>query len=153
MIHVPTTNLAGTDPHAAAGALSGRTWFGRILRGRNPDRLAMASRGRRDFAPAILLLILGVLGLVAATLAPSGKSGQYAVIAPPWYSTGQTISLIQDAGGRIATINPASHIVIAHSDKAGFDFDLYRAGAWLVLDPMRVRGCGSAPVSHSKDAA
>lgn len=104
---------------------------------------AKADRGFewRDLLPAAALLALGMFGLVAATLAPTGKDGQYAVIAPPWYDLRRTITLIQTAGGGVADIGGPANIVIAHSEKPGFVRALYGAGAWLVIDPMQLRGC------------
>ncbi len=95
----------------------------------------------RDLVPAVVLLFVGMFGLVAATLAPTGKDGQYAVIAPPWYDLRRTITLIQAAGGGVADIGGPQNIVIAHSEKPGFVGALYGAGAWLVIDPMQLRGC------------
>jgi hypothetical protein len=105
--------------------------------------VAKAERGfaMRDLMPAAVLLFVGMFGLVAATLAPTGKDGQYAVIAPPWYDLRRTIALIQTAGGGVADIGGPTNIVIAHSEKPDFVRALYGAGAWLVIDPMRLRGC------------
>jgi hypothetical protein len=98
--------------------------------------------------PAACLLVLGLAGLVAATLMPTGQGGDYAVIAPPWYTLPQTIALVRQAQGAIAQTGTADNIVIAHARRAGFVRALYRGGAWLVVDPLHVRGCaGFAPVS------
>jgi len=96
---------------------------------------------------------MGIFGLAATTLIPSGENGQYAVIVPPGYNAGRAIMLIQRAGGRVVAITPGRHIVIAHSERPGFERDLYRAGAWLVVDPLRLRGCGKAPSSLPKETA
>jgi hypothetical protein len=95
----------------------------------------------RDLLPAAALLFVGLFGLAAASFAPTGKDGQYAVIAPPWYDLRQTIALIQAADGGVADIGGPSNIVIAQSENPGFVHALYGAGAWLVIDPMRLRGC------------
>jgi hypothetical protein len=104
-------------------------------------RRPRSATGWRDFLPAAVLLIVGLLGLAAATLTPSGKGNQYAVVAPPWYSPGQTMTLIQDADGRIAGIDGSTRLMVAHSTKPDFVWDLYRAGAWLVIDPGQLQGC------------
>lgn len=102
----------------------------------------------RDLGPAAALLVVGLIGLVVATLAPTGRDGQYAVVAPPWYDLQQTIALIRAADGGIADMGGPSNIVIAHSDDPDFVGALYRAGAWVVIDPMRLRGCvGFKPAS------
>lgn len=108
----------------------------------------------RDLVPAVALLFVGMFGLVAATLAPTGKDGQYAVIAPPWYDLRQTITLIKTAGGGVADIGGPANIVIAHSEKPGFVRSLYGAGAWLVIDPMQLRGCvGFKPAPDQEQGA
>ena len=95
----------------------------------------------RDLGPAAALLFAGMAALLIATLAPSGKDGQYAVIAPPWYRLGDTIALIQKAGGGIVDMGGPAYMVIAHSENPDFVRTLYGAGALLVIDPLRLRGC------------
>jgi hypothetical protein len=94
-----------------------------------------------DFAPAITLLIVSAVGILLSALSPSGGRGQYAVIAPPWYSFAQTAGLVATAGGDIVDFGAIADVVIAHSDSPGFVGALYRAGAWLVIDPVGLRGC------------
>ncbi|WP_176593713.1 hypothetical protein [Sphingobium sp. EM0848] len=96
------------------------------------------------------MLATGLLGIIVATVSPSGKNGQYAVIAPPWYTLGQTVSLIQHADGLVADMRSGRHVVIAQSNEPGFVSKLYRAGAWLVLDPIHLRGCGSTAARDPK---
>jgi hypothetical protein len=94
--------------------------------------------------PATLLLVVGLGGLAAATLAPTGKGDQYAVIAPPWSSLARTFAVIRGAQGEVVQISPPTitgTIVIAHARRPDFVAAAYRAGAWLVIDPMRLRGC------------
>lgn len=100
--------------------------------------------GWRDFGPAAALLLIGMAGLALAILAPSGRGGQYAVVAPPWYSQGRTIALIQQAGGSIAGRGGLRNIIIVHSENPAFARALYRAGAWLVIDPMSLQGCAGS---------
>ncbi|MCG2842114.1 hypothetical protein L6Q21_14085 [Sandaracinobacter sp. RS1-74] len=95
----------------------------------------------REMAPALALLALGLTGLAAAYLTPGGSGGQYAVVAPPWYGPGRTFDLVAAAGGRIAYAGGPGNLVVAWSDEPGFAGRLYGAGAWLVVDPMRLRGC------------
>ena len=102
----------------------------------------------RALLPAVGLLVLGLAGLVLATLSPTGAGGQYAVIAPPWYTLSRTLGLVRQAGGDIADAGGPANIVIVHARGPGFARALYRAGAWLVVDPGQLRGCaGFAPVS------
>jgi hypothetical protein len=101
-----------------------------------------------DFAPAIALLIVSFGGIFIANFSPSGDRGQYAVVAPPWYNLTQTARLVGRAGGDIVDFGGLANVVIAHSEIPGFIPALYRAGAWLVIDPVAVRGClGFAQIS------
>jgi hypothetical protein len=95
-----------------------------------------------DFGPAVALLLIGMVALPMATFSPSGKDGQYGVIAPPWYRIGDTISLIRKADGGIVEVGGSANVVIAHSESPDFARALYSAGAWLVVDPISLRGCG-----------
>lgn len=98
-------------------------------------------RGWLDFAPAVALLIVSTIGVFVAALSPSGDHGQYAVVAPPWYGFAQTIGLIDAAGGDIVEFGDLTNIVIVHSSNPRFVRALYHAGAWLVIDPVGLRGC------------
>lgn len=102
----------------------------------------------RDLVPAAALLFVGLIGLAAATLAPTGRDGQYAVVAPPWYDLPETLALIRTANGGIVDAGGPGNMVIAQSDDPAFVDAAYRAGAWAVIDPMRLRGCvGFRPAS------
>lgn len=102
----------------------------------------------RALWPALVLLVLGLGGLTAATVMPTGKDGQYAVIAPPWYALSDTITLIRRAHGDIAQTGGPANIIIAHATTPDFVRAAYGAGAWLVIDPMHLRGCaGFAPAA------
>src|ERR1700686_2894063 len=94
-----------------------------------------------DFAPAIALLVVSAGGILMTGLSPSGDHGQYAVVAPPWYNLTQTVGLVATAGGDIVGLGNIAVVVIAHSENPGFVRALYRAGAWLVIDPVGLRGC------------
>lgn len=137
---------------AATNLVRVRAWYADVTTARTAAQSAtpVPSTRWRDFGPAATLLIIGMLGLSIATLSPSGKGGQYAVIVPPWYSLGQTVALIQHAGGQIADLN-GGNVVIVHSNAPNFIRNLYRAGAWLVLDPLRLRGCGGDQTTGLKE--
>ena len=120
--------------------------FARLFRWVLPSGFSVAPArvGRaawRDLLPACALLIIGLAGLAIAKLMPTGADGQYAVIAPPWYALPQTISLVQAAHGGIVEVGDNGNVVIASSHEPDFVRALYGAGAWLVIDPVRLRGC------------
>ncbi len=116
---------------------------------RQPDRVRGAVEQRhagdafalRDLWPAVALLGVVVLGLVIATLYPSGSDDQYAVVAPPWYSRAQTIGLIESIDAGIVDTGGPANMLIIHSSAPGVVRKLFGAGAWLVIDPVQLRGC------------
>lgn len=95
----------------------------------------------RDLWQAAVLLGVFLFGLVVATLYPSGKDDQYMVVAPPWYSLSQTLALVESADGRLVDTGGPANMAIIHSTKPDFVRTLYGAGAWLVIDPVQLRGC------------
>jgi hypothetical protein len=105
------------------------------------DSQPRSRRGWLAFGPAVALLFVTIAGLISATFSPSGERGQYAVVAPPWYDFSQTAALVGTAGGQIIDIGRTANVVITHSDNPGYITALYRGGAWLVIDPVRLRGC------------
>jgi hypothetical protein len=106
-----------------------------------------------DFVPAAILMIVITFGVFAATLWPSGDQDQYAVVAPPSYNLGRTIALVRAAGGGIVDVGGLKNVVIAHSADKNFVAALYRAGAWLVIDPQRLRGCIGFPQDSTSPGA
>jgi hypothetical protein len=94
-----------------------------------------------DFAPAIALLVVSVGAIFMAAFSPSGDRGQYAVLAPPWYSRAQTLKLAVTAGGDVVDVGNLQNVVIVHSGSPRFVAALYHSGAWLVVDPLELRGC------------
>jgi hypothetical protein len=61
-----------------------------------------------------------------------------------------TAEIIGFAGGSIVEGGRLPNVIIAHSNEAGFADALYHAGAWLVLDPVLLRGClGLGAKPHS----
>ena len=103
----------------------------------------------REFLPAAALLVCGLTLLLGAILMPTGRGGRYAVVAPPGFTLAQKVSLVQRAQGVIAEMRADQHIVIAYSDDPEFVYKLYDAGAWLVIDPLRVPVCGTNVANRS----
>jgi hypothetical protein len=103
--------------------------------------------GAKALLPALALLAVTVLATCVAGLWPSGRSGQYAVIAPPWYDLAQTIQLAGAADGVVVAVGGWSNVVVVQADGPRALWALYAAGAWLVLDPGKLRGCLSLPAA------
>lgn len=104
-----------------------------------------------DFWPAALLLGIGMLALGIANAIPSGTKGQYLVIAPPWLSLSETLSRVQAADGRVLTIDAQNRHIVAYSEHEKFAWQLFRSGAFLVLDPAGLRGCDVPALSPRGD--
>src|ERR1700690_1754433 len=118
----PATYPAGTTPNEMRDSCYGQTRLAGLHAGNgSPHR----QRGR-DFR---------------GRAQSSGDYGQYLVVAPPWFSLAQTVGLVDTAGGNIVDFGGLPSVVIVHSTNPRFARALHRAGAWLVIDPVRPRGC------------
>ena len=95
----------------------------------------------RDLVPAILLLVMLLGGLAAAVLTPTGKDDQYVVMVAPWRTLNSVINSIQLAEGAIISINASSSLITVYSEHKDFPSRLYRAGEWLVFEPLQPGGC------------
>ncbi len=95
----------------------------------------------RDFLPAFALLFLSTCGILFANFKPSGEHGEYAIMAPFWYSLAQTVELVSRTGGDIVDVGGMANVMIVHSTNPAFVTAAYHAGAMLVLDPVLLRGC------------
>jgi hypothetical protein len=102
-----------------------------------------------DLIPATALLLFSILGAFMIGVAPRAGQTQLAVVAAPWKSLVQTAEMIGAAGGVVVDAGGLPNVIIAQSDAAGFVDALYRAGAWLVLDPILLRGCLSFNIGRS----
>ncbi len=95
----------------------------------------------RDFLPAAILLAIGLVGLLAASLSGDGRAGQYLVIGAPWAGYGRTVQAIRGADGALAGVGGFGNIAIATSSRRDFAARARQAGAWLVLPSPRLVGC------------
>lgn len=95
----------------------------------------------RALLPVLALLVFSVVGTAAAALAPRTSYGSFAVISPPWYTAAQTVALVSAAGGTLVRSSDWSNVIISDSSDPQFVSELYRAGAWLVLDPNGIQSC------------
>jgi hypothetical protein len=91
--------------------------------------------------PSVALLLCSTFAALLVGLAPTAGQTQFAVIGAPWWTLAQTAELVGAAEGDILDFGGLPNVVIAHSDDPGFAAALYRKGAWLVLDPVLLRGC------------
>jgi hypothetical protein len=101
-----------------------------------------AERSATALIPALALLAVTVVATCVGGLWPSGRTGQYAVIAPPWFDLGRTVQLAAAADGAVVAVGGWSNVAVVRADSL---WALYAAGAWLVLDPGKLRGCLGLP--------
>lgn len=94
--------------------------------------------------PAILLAVVSSVAMLAVVLTPDPTADAVAVITPPWFDSARTMALVVSAGGSIVDVGGTPNIIVAHSNDRGFVKSLYRAGAWLVVNPLGAGGCAGA---------
>jgi hypothetical protein len=93
------------------------------------------------YLPAAALLVVGLVGLAAGSLASAQDSGQYLVVAAPGSTLAETIALVRKAGGGFAATGYFSNVIVAGSTDAGFEVATRKAGAWLALPISPLAGC------------
>lgn len=108
-----------------------------------PQARALAA----EWAPAVSLLLIGLLALLAASVGGAAsdgaaRRGQYLVVLPPWSAAGQTFSLVAAANGAMVAPGRFRNIAIAASGDDGFANAALKAGAWIVVPSPRLAGCG-----------
>jgi len=94
-----------------------------------------------DLIPAGLLLVASAIAIFVGTLTADGGSREVAVVAPLWANAAEAAGIVARAGGSIVASAGLSNVIIAQSDNPDFIASLYRSGAWLVLDAVKLRGC------------
>lgn len=99
----------------------------------------------RHLLPALILLGFSVLAILMLVARPVSGQRQVAIVLPPWDGTLQAAAIVGRAGGRLVDAGGLPDIFIVTSDRADFINALYRAGAWLVINPIAAHGCLSAP--------
>jgi hypothetical protein len=95
----------------------------------------------RDFIPCGLLLVFSVVAIFVASMTADARSREVAVVAPPWAGETGAANIVARSGGSIVATAGLSNIIIARSDDPEFVSTLYQAGAWLVLDAVKLRSC------------
>lgn len=92
--------------------------------------------------PALVLLLATAIAIGAATIMPGAGTRQVAVIFNPFASTQAVARAIATSGVRMVRNGAMSTIVVVDLAEAASPGDLYRAGAWLVVDAIAAGGCG-----------
>jgi hypothetical protein len=89
------------------------------------------------------LVIMGLAagGLLMALMG-GPVLGPVAVIFPPWWNAMRAVSAAAE-GGAVLGLGGANFIVFVLPDETHGRERLWRAGAWLLLDPHGLAGCGA----------
>jgi hypothetical protein len=96
----------------------------------------------KSFAPAGLLLLAALAALAVLSARPAADARQVAAVYPPWVTFAERMAAVDAAGGIAVSEGAWSGVVIVDLPSAAARAELRRAGAWLLLDPRRVAGCG-----------
>ena len=110
-----------------------------------PDGRTISRNPWSGLLPSAALLLCSAFAALMVGLAPTAGQTQFAVITAPWWDLSRTAALVGAAEGDILDVGGLPNVVIAHSDAPGFVAALYEQGAWLVLDPVLLRGCLGGP--------
>lgn len=97
----------------------------------------------RDLVPAGLLLLVSVVAIFVGSMTADAGTKEVAVVAPVWSNASETAEIVALSGGSIVASGGLANVIIARSDNPDFISALYRSGAWLVLDAVKLRGCFS----------
>lgn len=95
----------------------------------------------RDFVPAGLILLVSVLAIFIGSMTADAGATEVAVVAPFWADAAETAEIVARSGGSIVAGAGVANVMIARSDNPEFISTLYEAGAWLVLDAVKLRSC------------
>ena len=83
---------------------------------------------------------LALFGLLTALMA-GPASGPVAVVFPPWWDGTHAVSAAAE-GGAVLRLGRKNFAVLVAPDGSQGRQRLWRAGAWLLLDPRGIAGCG-----------
>ncbi|BCP51909.1 hypothetical protein K32_05260 [Kaistia sp. 32K] len=84
---------------------------------------------------------MSVLAIFLGSMTADAGTPEVAVVAPLWADAAETAEIIASSGGTIVANAGLANVLIARSDNPDFIARLYRTGAWLVLDAVKLRGC------------
>ncbi len=105
----------------------------------------LIARPEERFAPATLraalgLAVLATLTVAAEVLLPARDARMVAAVFAPNVGLAEIAARLDPIDGRVVRMGALPNIAIVAADRPDLAASLYRAGAWLVLDP-RAGGC------------
>jgi hypothetical protein len=156
-MYIPLARWSGTHFHPRC--LSGHPTGYECTDDANPSVRAVRSHGVKGFftyfhlrrAIAVHSWLRGLSqGLAIVALASCGlltalmggpASGPLAAVFPPWWDGMRTVSAAAEAGTMLR-LGPLNFVVLVAPDNPHGRQRLWRAGAWLLLNPRGLPGCG-----------
>lgn len=96
---------------------------------------------QRDLWPALLLLLGTVIAIALGVAVPKNDARQVAVVFAPGSVPHEIATAISLSGALLVRAGGFDNIVILQLNADSHYTDLYRHGAWLVLDPVAGGGC------------
>jgi hypothetical protein len=104
-------------------------------------RRAMAAHSwLRGLSQGLAIVALAACGLLTALMG-GPASGPLAAVFPPWWDGIRTVNAAVKAG-TVLRLGPLNFVVLVSPDDPHGRERLWRAGAWLLLNPRGLPGCG-----------
>jgi hypothetical protein len=94
----------------------------------------------RSLTQGLAVMALAAFGLLAALMG-GPASGQVAAVFPPWWDGTRSVNAAAEAGS-VLRLGPLSFVVLIVPEALHGRQRLRRAGAWLLLNPRGLPGCG-----------
>lgn len=98
----------------------------------------------QDFMPACLLLCVCLLALAWMVARPAPRQQEVAVLLSPADGLPEAEALARRVGAQLVDTGGLPNVFVFKSAQSDFIETLYRSGAWLVINPLTVRGCSAA---------
>jgi hypothetical protein len=102
---------------------------------------ARADGGPASLLPALALLVVSAVAIASASLVPGPTARQVAVLFNPLASQAAVVAALAETDVRMVRNGATDSIVVVELGRTARPADLYKAGAWLVLDAVAAGGC------------
>ncbi|WGR99896.1 hypothetical protein MTX26_03255 [Bradyrhizobium sp. ISRA443] len=90
---------------------------------------------------AAALLIASWIGIAALSLQVRAGTEVVAVAFPPWWGARRAVLAAASAHASIVRMTAVPTLLVVRPDRDGGLNRLYKAGAWLTVDPKAVAAC------------
>ena len=110
--------------------------------------------GIRHFWPswlnAMALLLVSVVSVAALSFQARPGADVVAVAFPAWWDSQRALSAATAANAAIIRMTAVPSLLVVRPDGPEGLSQLYKAGAWLTLDPQAIAACFGRPNELSK---